>query len=139
MSNVKLAKEKYSCKVMKTQTKGSSLDISNLCNQSSPMSRPLRLEFPGAIYHVTTRGNAQGAIFLDDEDRVLFFSVLAEWSCPLLADIFFMESRESRPVKADCSLSRFYFSHSVFSQNCLVISIPGRNACELGCTMTRSR
>ena len=52
---------------------------------------------------------------------------------------FFMESSESRPVKADCNLSRFYFSHSVFSQNCLVISIPARNACELGCTMTRSR
>lgn len=52
---------------------------------------------------------------------------------------FFMESSESRPVKADCNLSRFYFSHSVFSQNCLVISIPARNAYELGCTMTRSR
>ncbi|PXX06488.1 zonular occludens toxin Zot [Nitrosomonas ureae] len=63
----------------------------------------------------------------------------ADWSCPNLTDIFFMESRESRPVKADCSLSRFDFSHSVFSQNCLVISIPVRNACELGCTMTRSR
>ncbi|PXX05952.1 hypothetical protein C8R27_1701 [Nitrosomonas ureae] len=62
-----------------------------------------------------------------------------QWSCPNLTDIFFMESRESRPVKADCSLSRFDFSHSVFSQNCLVISIPVRNACELGCTMTRSR
>lgn len=51
------------------------------------MSRPLRLEFPGAIYHITARGNAQGAIFLDDEDRVLFFAVLAEaiarfgWLC----------------------------------------------------------
>jgi putative transposase len=51
------------------------------------MSRPLRLEFPGAIYHVTARGNAQAAIFLDDEDRQLFLDVLTEcverfrWLC----------------------------------------------------------
>lgn len=37
------------------------------------MTRPLRLEFPDAIYHVTSRGNAQNAVFLDDEDRKLFF------------------------------------------------------------------
>ena len=30
------------------------------------MARPLRLEFPGAIYHVTARGNARQAIVLDD-------------------------------------------------------------------------
>jgi hypothetical protein len=36
------------------------------------MTRPLRLEFPGAIYHVTSRGNAQAAIFLDDEDQQQF-------------------------------------------------------------------
>ena len=51
------------------------------------MARPLRLEFPGAIYHVTARGNAQGAIFLDDEDRALFLTCFAEavarfhWQC----------------------------------------------------------
>ena len=51
------------------------------------MARPLRLEFPGAIYHVTARGNAQGAIFLDDEGRTLFLTCLAEvvtrfhWQC----------------------------------------------------------
>ena len=28
------------------------------------MARPLRLEFPGALYHVTSRGNARQAIFL---------------------------------------------------------------------------
>lgn len=51
------------------------------------MSRPLRLEFPGAIYHITARGNAREAIFLDDEDKLLFLAVLAEvvsnfgWLC----------------------------------------------------------
>jgi hypothetical protein len=40
------------------------------------------------------------------------------WSCPILTDSFFMGSRESRPVKEDCTLSRFDYFHSVFSQNC---------------------
>lgn len=42
-----------------------------------PMARPLRIEFPGALYHVTTRGNARQDIFLDDEDRQRFLGVLA--------------------------------------------------------------
>jgi len=33
------------------------------------MARPLRIQFEGAVYHVTSRGNAQQDIFLDDEDR----------------------------------------------------------------------
>lgn len=51
------------------------------------MSRPLRLEFPGAVYHVTSRGNARADIFLNDADRAAFLSLLAEtverwnWLC----------------------------------------------------------
>jgi REP element-mobilizing transposase RayT len=41
------------------------------------MSRPLRLQLPGGIYHVTARGNARRAIFEDDDDRVRFLVVLA--------------------------------------------------------------
>jgi hypothetical protein len=33
------------------------------------MARPLRIEYPGAVYHITSRGNARGMIFDDDEDR----------------------------------------------------------------------
>ena len=40
------------------------------------MARPLRLEFPGAVYHVTARGNERRPIFRDDEDRRLFLSTL---------------------------------------------------------------
>ena len=40
------------------------------------MARPIRIEFPGAIYHVTSRGNAQASIFLDDIDRNAFLSIL---------------------------------------------------------------
>jgi putative transposase len=42
------------------------------------MARPIRLEFPDAIYHVTTRGNGGEDIFIDDQDRQQFLQVLAE-------------------------------------------------------------
>ena len=40
------------------------------------MARPLRIEFPGAVYHVTARGNAREPIFLADADQKMFLSVL---------------------------------------------------------------
>ena len=40
------------------------------------MSRPLRIEFPGAVYHVTSRGNERRPVFRDDEDRGLFLSIV---------------------------------------------------------------
>jgi len=42
------------------------------------MSRPLRLEFSGALYHVTSRGNEKKAIYLEDSDFEMFLSLLAE-------------------------------------------------------------
>ena len=42
------------------------------------MSRPLRIEFPGAIYHVTSRGDRREPIFLDDEDRRALLEVVAQ-------------------------------------------------------------
>ena len=41
------------------------------------MARPLRIEFPGAVYHITSRGNAQKAIFLDDKDCAGFLEVVS--------------------------------------------------------------
>jgi REP element-mobilizing transposase RayT len=41
------------------------------------MARPLRLEFRGALYHVTSRGDGQEEIFRDDEDREKCLEVLA--------------------------------------------------------------
>jgi REP element-mobilizing transposase RayT len=40
------------------------------------MARPLRVEFPGAVYHITSRGNAKQEIFLDDKDFTDFLDVL---------------------------------------------------------------
>ncbi len=42
------------------------------------MARPLRIEFPGALYHVTSRGNEQRAIFRSDRDRKAFLGFLGE-------------------------------------------------------------
>jgi REP element-mobilizing transposase RayT len=45
--------------------------------QTTPsMARQLRLERPGAVYHVMSRGNAKQAIYLDDEDRRAFLDTL---------------------------------------------------------------
>jgi REP element-mobilizing transposase RayT len=51
------------------------------------MARPLRIEFAGALYHLTARGNARADIFSDDADRQLFLELLGKeiaqqgWQC----------------------------------------------------------
>jgi REP element-mobilizing transposase RayT len=40
------------------------------------MSRPLRLAFSGALYHVTSRGDNRKTIYCDEDDFDLFLSVL---------------------------------------------------------------
>ncbi len=42
------------------------------------MARPLRVEYEGAIYHVTIRGNDRRNIFRDDRDRQRFLDRLAD-------------------------------------------------------------
>jgi len=51
------------------------------------MARPLRVQYEGAVYHVTSRGNAREKIFLTDDDRRRFLNVLDDvvsrygWIC----------------------------------------------------------
>lgn len=51
------------------------------------MARPIRLEFGGALYHVTARGDRREAIYEDDADREQFLAVLGDvvggfnWRC----------------------------------------------------------
>ena len=40
------------------------------------MARPLRIEYDGALYHITSRGNARKPIFKGDEDREAFLEIL---------------------------------------------------------------
>lgn len=42
------------------------------------MARPLRIQYPGAWYHVTSRGNERRDIFSDDADRGQFLDILAQ-------------------------------------------------------------
>jgi REP element-mobilizing transposase RayT len=42
------------------------------------MPRKLRIEYPGAMYHVMSRGDRREKIFLDDVDRQDFIKTLAE-------------------------------------------------------------
>ena len=51
------------------------------------MPRQVRIQYPGAVYHVTARGDRREAIFRDDEDRRMFLQVLEQacgrtgWVC----------------------------------------------------------
>jgi putative transposase len=51
------------------------------------MARPLRIEFPGAVYHVTSRGNARERIFHGERDNQIFLEILGNaigrysWLC----------------------------------------------------------
>jgi hypothetical protein len=42
------------------------------------MSRPVRIEFPNALYHVTARGDRREDIVDDDVDRQGFLDTLAQ-------------------------------------------------------------
>lgn len=43
------------------------------------MGRPLRIEYPGAVSHITSRGTERRAIFRDEADRRQFLGLLAEY------------------------------------------------------------
>ena len=51
------------------------------------MSRPLRLEFAGALYHITSQGNGGNLIYLQDDDFE-----------------FFCKIQDLIPVRGDCLL-----------------------------------
>ena len=51
------------------------------------MARPLRIEFPGGLYHVTSRGDRREKIYLDDADRINWLTLFGQvckrfnWVC----------------------------------------------------------
>ena len=51
------------------------------------MTRPLRIEYPDAVYHITARGNGRQAIFHDEQDYLKFLDLLGKtvsrfnWAC----------------------------------------------------------
>ena len=61
------------------------------------MARPLRLEFPGALYHVMSRGNEKSLVFRDDRDRRVFLSLLGR-----------IVTKESWSLHSYCLLGNHY-------------------------------
>ena len=65
------------------------IDTSGARWQGLAMSRKLRIEYPGARYHIMSRGDQREDIFRDDEDRQGFLSTLGEacgkteWQVPI--------------------------------------------------------
>lgn len=61
------------------------------------MARPLRLQFAGALYHVTSRGNGRADIYFSEADRLAWLGVLAQ-TC----------ARFNWRVHAWCQMSNHY-------------------------------
>jgi putative transposase len=71
------------------------------------MARPLRIEFAGALYHITSRGNAREDIYKDDSDRDSFLELLHKtnirhgWICHaycLMSNHYHLLIETSRPT-----------------------------------------
>ena len=54
------------------------------------MSRPLRIQFSGAVYHVMNRGTARQTTFIDDNYYQAFLNTVAEahrlWGIVVFSD-----------------------------------------------------
>jgi len=57
------------------------------------MSRPLRIELAGGLYHVTSRGDRREAIYRDEQDRTDWLAVLGSvcarfhWRCHVYCEM----------------------------------------------------
>ena len=64
------------CQVLNLELRERTIDF--LKQGAILVGRPLRLEFSGALYHATSRGDRQEDIYELDDDRVLFLNVFGE-------------------------------------------------------------
>jgi REP element-mobilizing transposase RayT len=75
------------------------------------MARPLRIQYPGAIYHVTARGNARQGIYAEDRDRERFLEYVASAveTCEVRLYLFCLMSNHFHLVveTPQANLSRF--------------------------------
>jgi hypothetical protein len=70
--------EQYANLGSQTQAWGQVLPFAPTPAILRPMFRPLRIEFPGASYHVTSRSDQYEPIFEDHSDRAALLGVLEE-------------------------------------------------------------
>ncbi len=86
------------------------------------MARPIRIEYPGAWYHITCRGNEQRSIFADDHDREGFLKILAETvdlyevelHCYVLMSNHFHLVVKTRQANLQKFMQRFNTSYTVY-------------------------
>jgi putative transposase len=52
------------------------------------MSRPWRIEYEGALYHLLSRGNERSDIFVNDKDRSSFLDAVGEMSERFAINVF---------------------------------------------------
>jgi REP element-mobilizing transposase RayT len=90
--------------------------------ETNAMSRGLRIEYPGATYHVTSRGNQRGNIVIDDQDRNDFWERVREtvirfrwemYAAALLTNHFhlFLRTLEANLSRSMQSLLSGYAQH----------------------------
>jgi REP element-mobilizing transposase RayT len=81
------------------------------------MPRPLRFEYPGALYHVTARGVQQAAIFIDDHDRASLLANLASAlrACDARAFAFCLMDNHYHFVLQTCQANLSNLMHRVNS------------------------
>ena len=86
------------------------------------MTRPGRIEFEGALYHVTSRGDRREAIYEDDADRVQFLEILGEvvdrfnWVCHAYCQMgnhyhLVVETPEGNLLKRDAPTERCVYAN----------------------------
>ena len=64
------------------------------------MARKLRVDFPGAIYHVMNRGGRREHVFRDDRDQGRFVETLAE-ACAKTACLGLVRPQSKKSPKAN--------------------------------------
>ncbi len=76
--------------MIKLQKKRSNLWLaSNDCSGTNGfMARPLRIQYPGAVYHVMNRGGSRQRVFLDKKDYEAFFKIMGEVHDRLGSEVF---------------------------------------------------
>ena len=90
------------------------------------MARPVCIEYPGAWYHVTCRGNEKTAIFGDDTDRITFLEILAtslelfhaELHAYVLMDNHFHIVLTTHEANLSKLMHRFNTSYTVYYNRC---------------------
>ena len=85
------------------------------------MARPMRIEYSGALYHLTSRGNGGDDIFRDDQDRVVFLESLRKsrnrYNCVLHAYCLMSNHYHLLVETPDANVSAFMrHLNSVYTQ-----------------------